>query len=58
MGRAYGNLHSFSDAPLAYGFGTGFRYLLVRKIGLTVGVDIARGPGQNAFYIQIGSPWR
>ncbi|CAB3768492.1 BamA/TamA family outer membrane protein [Paraburkholderia humisilvae] len=58
VGRAYGNLHSFSDAPVAYGFGAGFRYLLVRKIGLTMGIDIARGPGQNAFYIQIGSPWR
>jgi hypothetical protein len=57
-GRAFGNLHSFSDASTAYGFGAGFRYLLVRKIGLTIGIDLARGPSQNAFYIQIGSPWR
>lgn len=58
VGRSYGRLHSFSDAPTAYGVGAGFRYLLVRKIGLTIGIDIARGPAQNAFYVQIGSPWR
>lgn len=58
LGRAYGDLHSFSDAPTAYGFGTGFRYLIARKLGLTMGIDIARGPGQNAFYVQIGSAWR
>jgi hypothetical protein len=58
IGRAYGKLHSFADAPSAYGFGAGFRYLLVRKIGLTIGIDVARGPAQNAFYFQIGSPWR
>lgn len=57
-GKAYGNLHSLSDAPTAYGFGTGFRYLIARKLGLTMGIDIARGPGQNAFYVQIGSAWR
>lgn len=57
-GKAYGNLHSLSDAPTAYGFGTGFRYLIARKLGLTMGIDIARGPGQNAFYVQVGSAWR
>jgi len=58
VGKAYGNLHSLSDAPTAYGFGTGFRYLIARKLGLTMGIDIARGPGQNAFYVQVGSAWR
>lgn len=58
VGRAYGNLHAFSDAPTAFGFGTGFRYLVARKLGITMGVDVAHGPGQNAFYIQVGSAWR
>lgn len=58
VGKAYGNLHAFPDAPTAYGYGTGFRYLIARKLGLTMGVDIARGPGQNAFYVQVGSAWR
>ncbi|CAG9216398.1 Outer membrane protein/protective antigen OMA87 [Paraburkholderia tropica] len=57
VGKAYGNLHSFSDAPTAFGFGTGFRYLIARKLGLSMGIDVAHGPGQNAFYIQVGSAW-
>jgi hypothetical protein len=31
--------------------GTGFRYLIAHKLGVTVGVDVAHGPGQNAFYV-------
>lgn len=58
VGKAYGNLHSFSDAPTAFGFGTGFRYLIARKLGVSMGIDVAHGPGQNAFYIQVGSAWR
>jgi hypothetical protein len=58
VGRAYGELHDFSDAPTAFGFGTGFRYLIARKLGLAMGIDVAHGPGQNAFYVQVGSAWR
>ena len=58
VGKAYGHLHSFSDAPTAFGFGTGFRYLIARKLGVTMGIDVAHGPGQNAFYVQVGSAWR
>ena len=57
-GHACGEQHSFSDAPTAFGFGTGFRYLTARKLGLTMGIDIARGPVQNAFHVQVGSAWR
>jgi len=31
---------------------------VARKLGLAMGIDIARGPGQNAFYVQVGSAWR
>ncbi|WP_259460958.1 BamA/TamA family outer membrane protein [Paraburkholderia sp. BL23I1N1] len=58
VGKAYGHLHSFSDAPTAFGFGAGFRYLIARKLGVTMGIDVAHGPGQNAFYVQAGSAWR
>ncbi|MEJ0003681.1 MAG: hypothetical protein WDN30_09135 [Pararobbsia sp.] len=58
LGKAYGRLHDFGDAPTAYGFGTGFRFLIDRKLGLTMGLDIAHGPDQNAFYVQLGSAWR
>jgi hypothetical protein len=58
LGKAYGRLHGFSEAPVAYGFGSGVRYLIDSKLGLTMGLDIARGPQQNAFYVQLGSAWR
>lgn len=58
VGRAYGNVHSFSDAPTAFGVGTGFRYLIARKLGISMGLDVAHGPGQNAIYVQVGSAWR
>jgi hypothetical protein len=38
---------------LAGGFG--IRYLLARLFGLYTGLDIARGPEDWAFYIQVGS---
>jgi hypothetical protein len=41
----------------AYNFGAGFRYLIARLHGLRIGVDVARGPEQWAFYIQFGSSW-
>ncbi|MDR5740001.1 BamA/TamA family outer membrane protein [Caballeronia sp. LZ016] len=58
LGKAYGNVHSFSDAPTAFAFGAGFRYLIARKLGISMGIDVAHGPGQNAFYVQVGSAWR
>jgi hypothetical protein len=58
LGKAYGRLHDFSDAPTAFGVGTGFRYLLAQKLGLAMGIDVAHGPGQNAIYVQVGSAWR
>jgi hypothetical protein len=41
----------------AYNWGAGFRYLIARLFGLRIGVDVARGPEQWAFYIQFGSSW-
>jgi hypothetical protein len=37
--------------------GGGFRYLLARDLGLRVGIDVARGPEEWAFYLQVGSAW-
>lgn len=41
----------------AYNYGVGFRYLIARSYGIRMGIDIARGPEQWAFYIQFGSSW-
>lgn len=45
------------DKQTAYNYGIGIRYLIARLYGLRMGVDIARGPEQWAFYIQFGSSW-
>jgi hypothetical protein len=57
VGRAARHLDRLDDAERAYGFGTGFRYLLARKLGLAAGIDVARGPEETAAYIVFGSAW-
>jgi hypothetical protein len=61
---AYGGLASAFDdwdkafsKPVVYSYGSGFRYLLARKFKLRMGVDIARGPEDWAYYIVFGSNW-
>ena len=42
----------------ASAWGVGFRRLMARRLGIYMGVDVARGPEETAFYIQAGSAWR
>ncbi|WP_250504121.1 glyceraldehyde-3-phosphate dehydrogenase [Caballeronia sp. AZ7_KS35] len=58
LGKAYGRLASFSQAQNVTSVGTGFRYLIARKLGVSIGIDVAHSKDQNAFYIQVGSAWR
>ena len=58
VGRAWGTSTSFSDAGSVSSFGAGFRYLVARRLGIYMGVDVAKGPEDTAFYIQAGSAWR
>jgi hypothetical protein len=58
VGKAYGNWHTFDEADTVTSIGTGFRYLIARQLGLSVGIDIAHSKGEDAFYIQVGSAWR
>ncbi|WP_440874340.1 BamA/TamA family outer membrane protein [Thalassotalea sp. PLHSN55] len=37
--------------------GIGFRYLIARRYGFKMGVDLAKGPEENVVYIQAGSAW-
>ena len=37
--------------------GVGFRYLLARKHGLHVGLDVAQGPDKPVFYVVFGNAW-
>ena len=43
--------------PVVYSYGTGFRYLVARKFKLRMGVDVAKGPEDWAYYIVFGSNW-
>ncbi len=38
-------------------YGAGIRYRIARKLGIDVGLDIARGPEDTTFYIQFGHAW-
>lgn len=57
LGKAFDNYSEFGDAQLVYNYGAGIRYLLARKFKLRMGVDIARGPDNWAYYIIFGSSW-
>ena len=57
-GRAWGSTTSFDDADSVSAWGAGFRYLVARRLGLYMGVDLAKGPEDTAIYIQAGSAWR
>lgn len=56
-GKAFNEWENFGPAEWVYSYGTGFRYLLARKFKLRVGLDLARGPEQFAYYIVFGSNW-
>jgi hypothetical protein len=57
VGRAARTFSGLADADKVYSIGTGFRYLIARKLGLGAGVDIARGPEETVPYITVGSAW-
>ncbi len=45
------------DGYLAWNAGMGFRYLIARTLGLRMGIDVAKGPDEWAFYIVVGNAW-
>jgi len=52
-----------SDVPIIdteqsiYSYGLGGRYKIFEAQNIWVGLDIARGPEETAWYIQVGHPW-
>ncbi|SFV61789.1 Outer membrane protein/protective antigen OMA87 [hydrothermal vent metagenome] len=48
---------SFSDAKSIYSGGLGFRYLIAKKYGLRIGIDLAKSREDKAIYIQFGTAW-
>ena len=57
VGRTADSLSDFRNSEDRWAGGTGFRYLIARVLGMYTGIDIARGPEDWAFYIQVGSAW-
>jgi len=56
VGKAF-NKGGKHDSDTVYSRGTGFRYLIARQLGLQMGLDIAKGPDDTTFYVQVGSAW-
>ena len=56
-GKAGSDSESIADAKNRIAYGSGFRYLIARRYGFKMGIDIARGPDETAWYIQAGSAW-
>jgi len=57
IGKATNEFSEFSGSPSRISKGAGFRYLIARRYGFNMGVDIAQGPEDTVFYIQAGSAW-
>jgi len=56
-GATVASLENFEKSADVWNAGGGFRYLVARRLGLQMGMDIARGPEDWAFYIVFGSAW-
>jgi hypothetical protein len=57
VGKAFDDWNDFGSAKWINTVGTGFRYLIARKFKLRMGIDVAKGPDQWAYYIVFGSNW-
>ncbi len=57
LGRAADSFDDLGDAKSIDSLGAGFRYLVAKRYGFMMGVDVARGPEETAVYIQAGSTW-
>jgi len=57
VGRTADSISDFGSGRSRWAGGTGFRYQIARLFGLYTGLDIARGPEDWAFYVQVGSAW-
>lgn len=55
-GRAW-NSEVLPEYDGIYSGGAGGRYLMARRMGMQVGIDVAKGPEETVFYLVIGSGW-
>ncbi len=57
LAKAFDGFTNFKEKDLAYSIGSGYRYLIARKFGLRMGMDVAFGPDDWGYYIVFGSNW-
>ena len=57
IGAAFDSLENMKSDELVWNAGVGFRYLIARSLGVKMGIDIARGPEDWAFYVTFGTSW-
>ena len=57
-GRAADSLSDLNSATSRTAYGAGFRYLMAKRLGMRVGLDVAKGPEGTYVYIVMGSPWQ
>ena len=57
-GRAANDFDELKDSNSRVAKGVGFRYLIAKRYGFEMGVDVARGPEEDVIYIQGGTAWR
>ncbi len=57
FGSTFAEFRGENVSETAWNVGAGFRYTIARLLGLKMGVDIARGPEDWAFYIVAGYAW-
>ena len=55
--KAFDKKTAFTDAYWRFSGGVGGRYLIARKLKLRMGLDVARGPEEWAYYIVFGTNW-
>jgi hypothetical protein len=56
-GRTAANFENLGSSKTVFTQGAGLRYRIARLFGMDAGIDVAHGPGEWAFYIQVGSAW-
>lgn len=57
VGRAADSFGDLGSEDSRWAGGLGARYLIARVLGLQMGIDVAKGPEEWTFYIQVGSGW-
>ena len=56
-GRTGDSISDLSSADTHSAYGAGFRYLIARRLGMRVGIDIAKGPEETYWYLIVGTAW-